>query len=90
LFFNEEKELTRQEYVRMVRAKEKMENHRLSLVIQTICAADLTIDSQELSPGMYTCGVSWTVNGKDIPENATLTDLDMGVTMNTPAPSRRI
>lgn len=74
----------------MVRAKEKMENHRLSLVIQTICAADLTIDSQELSPGMYTCGVSWTVNGKDIPENATLTDLDMGVTMNTPAPSRRI
>lgn len=28
-------------------------------------------------------GVSWTVNGQDIPENATLTDLDMGVSMNT-------
>ena len=28
-------------------------------------------------------GVSWTVNGQDIPKNATLTDLDMGVSMNT-------
>ena len=28
-------------------------------------------------------GVSWTVNGQDIPENATLTDLNMGVSMNT-------
>ena len=28
-------------------------------------------------------GVSWTVNGKDIPENATLTDIDLGVSMNT-------
>jgi uncharacterized repeat protein (TIGR02543 family) len=28
-------------------------------------------------------GVSWTVNGKDIPENADLTDIDMGVSMNT-------
>ena len=28
-------------------------------------------------------GVSWTVNGQNIPENATLTDLDMGVSMNT-------
>ena len=28
-------------------------------------------------------GVSWTVNGQDIPENATLTDIDLGVSMNT-------
>ena len=28
-------------------------------------------------------GVSWTVNGSDIPEDATLTDIDMGVTMNS-------
>ena len=28
-------------------------------------------------------GVSWTVNGKDIPENATLTDIVLGVSMNT-------
>ena len=28
-------------------------------------------------------GVSWTVNGTDIPENADFTDIDMGVTMNS-------
>lgn len=28
-------------------------------------------------------GVTWTVNGQDIPENAKLTDIDMGVSMNT-------
>ncbi len=28
-------------------------------------------------------GLSWTVNGSDIPEDATLTDIDMGVTMNS-------
>jgi uncharacterized repeat protein (TIGR02543 family) len=28
-------------------------------------------------------GVTWTVNGQDIPENADLTDIDMGVSMNT-------
>ena len=28
-------------------------------------------------------GVSWTVNGRDIPENVNLTDIDMGVSMNT-------
>ena len=28
-------------------------------------------------------GVSWTVNGRDIPQNANLTDIDMGVSMNT-------
>ena len=28
-------------------------------------------------------GVTWTVNGQDIPENADLTDLNMGVSLNT-------
>lgn len=28
-------------------------------------------------------GVTWTVNGQDIPENAGLTDLDMSVSMDT-------
>ena len=28
-------------------------------------------------------GVSWTVNGTDVPENADFTDIDMGVTMNS-------
>ena len=28
-------------------------------------------------------GVTWTVNGQDIPANAKLTDIDMGVSMNT-------
>ena len=28
-------------------------------------------------------GVTWTVNGQDIPENADLTDLDLGVSLNT-------
>ena len=28
-------------------------------------------------------GVGWTVNGRDIPQNANLTDIDMGVSMNT-------
>lgn len=28
-------------------------------------------------------GITWTVNGQDIPENADLTDLDMGVSLNT-------
>ena len=28
-------------------------------------------------------GVSWTVNGSDIPEDADFTDIDMGVTMNS-------
>ena len=28
-------------------------------------------------------GVTWTVNGQDIPENAKLSDLDLGVSMNT-------
>ena len=28
-------------------------------------------------------GITWTVNGQDIPESANLTDLDLGVSMNT-------
>lgn len=43
LFLNEDKELTRAEYVRLVRAAERAENQRLSLVIQTICATGIRV-----------------------------------------------
>ena len=43
LFLSEEKELTRAEYVRLVKAAEGAENQRLSLVIQTICATGIRV-----------------------------------------------
>ena len=46
-------------------------------VFEELAGRDVTLEIN--LPG----GVSWTVNGQDIPENATLTDLDMGVSMNT-------
>ena len=46
-------------------------------VFEALAGRDVTL---EISlPG----GVSWTVNGQDIPENTDLTDLDLGVSMNT-------
>ena len=43
IFLSEEKELTRAEYVRLVRAAERAENQRLALVIQTICATGIRV-----------------------------------------------
>lgn len=43
LFMDENKELTRAEYARLVMAAEKQENERLSLVIQTICATGIRV-----------------------------------------------
>ena len=43
LFLEEEKELTREEYVRLVQAAKKKENERLALVIQTICATGIRV-----------------------------------------------
>ena len=43
LFLPEEKELTRAEYVRLVRAAERQENARLALVLQTICATGIRV-----------------------------------------------
>lgn len=43
LFLSEDKELTKAEYVRLVRAAEQAENERLSLVIQTICATGIRV-----------------------------------------------
>lgn len=43
LFLEEEKELTREEYVRLVKAAQKKENERLALVIQTICATGIRV-----------------------------------------------
>ncbi len=42
-FCDEGKELTRAEYARLVRAAERRENKRLSLVIQTICATGIRV-----------------------------------------------
>lgn len=43
LFLAGEKELTRTEYIRLVRAAERKENERLALVIQTICATGIRV-----------------------------------------------
>lgn len=43
IFAKEEKELTKAEYIRLVRAAEKKGNMRLSLVIQTICATGIRV-----------------------------------------------
>lgn len=43
VFIDEEKELTRTEYERLVRAAERQENERLSLVIQTICSTGIRV-----------------------------------------------
>ena len=43
VFVDESKELTRTEYERLVRAAERQENERLSLVIQTICATGIRV-----------------------------------------------
>ena len=43
LFLSEDKELTRAEYVRLVKAAERVENERLALVIQTICATGIRV-----------------------------------------------
>ena len=40
---SEDKELTKVEYVRLVRAAERGENERLALVIQTICATGIRV-----------------------------------------------
>lgn len=43
IFSREEKELTKAEYIRLVRTAEKRGNHRLSLVLQTICATGIRV-----------------------------------------------
>lgn len=46
-------------------------------VFETLAGQDITL---EIS---LSNGVTWTVNGQDIPENAKLSDLDLGVTLDT-------
>ena len=43
LFLDEQKELTRSDYIRLVRAAEQKGNERLSLVIQNICATGIRV-----------------------------------------------
>ena len=42
-FCSEEKELTKNEYISLVRTAEKRGNHRLSLVVQTICGTGIRV-----------------------------------------------
>ena len=46
-------------------------------VFEELAGRDVTLEI--ILPG----GVTWTVNGEDIPQTADLTDLDMGVSLNT-------
>lgn len=43
VFLAEEKELTRAEYVRLVRAAQQADNERLALVLQTLCATGIRV-----------------------------------------------
>ena len=43
IFLDEHRELTKAEYVRLVKAAERQDNRRLSLVIQTICATGIRV-----------------------------------------------
>ena len=43
LFCKESKELTREEYIRLVRTAEREGNERLSLILQTICATGIRV-----------------------------------------------
>ena len=43
LFLSEDRELTKAEYIRLVKAAQRKENERLSLVIQTICATGIRV-----------------------------------------------
>lgn len=43
IFCDESKELTREEYIRLVRAAEQEGNERLSLLLQTICATGIRV-----------------------------------------------
>ena len=46
-------------------------------VFEELAGRDVTLEVN--LPG----GITWTVNGKDIPADAALTDIDMGVSLNT-------
>lgn len=43
LFCQEEKELTKEEYFRLIRAAQRQKNQRLALVLQTICATGIRV-----------------------------------------------
>lgn len=43
MFINEQKELTKQEYYRLIKAAQKQSNKRLNLILQTICSTGIRI-----------------------------------------------
>ena len=63
LFCDENRELTRAEYARLVQAAERRENRRLSLVIQTICATGIRISELRfITVGAVAAGRAEIVN----------------------------
>lgn len=57
LFTDGDKELTREEYVRLIRTAERSDNERLSLVIQTICATGIRVSELKfISVEAVRCG----------------------------------
>lgn len=63
LFLDESKELSREEYVRLVKAAEKKENQRLSLLIQTICATGIRVSELKyITVEAVHCGKAEIVN----------------------------
>lgn len=48
LFLDESRELTRAEYIRLIRTAETQKNERLSLVLQTICATGIRVSKLRL------------------------------------------
>lgn len=57
MFCDDKRELTHEEYIRLVRAAEKAGNERLSLVIQTICATGIRVSElQFITVESVRCG----------------------------------
>lgn len=57
MFCDESKELTREEYIRLVRAAEQDGNQRLSLLLQTICATGIRVSELKyITTEAVSCG----------------------------------
>lgn len=64
LFLDENRELTRAEYTRLVQAAEQRNNKRLSLVIQTICATGIRVSELRYITAEAVCAGRAEINNK--------------------------
>lgn len=63
MFCHEDKELTKEEYVRLIHAAESNGNERLSLVIQTICVTGIRVSElKDITVAMIKTGQAEVVN----------------------------